>query len=32
MMPFLPDATSGLDPRGKNARKWREWFGLDFEV
>jgi len=32
MMPFLPDATSGLDAYGENARKWREWFGLDFEV
>lgn len=30
MMPFLPDATSGLDTHGENARKWREWFGLDF--
>ena len=32
MMPFLPDATSGLDAYKGNARKWREWFGLDFEV
>ncbi len=32
MMPFLPNATGGLDPYGENARKWREWFGLDFEV
>lgn len=32
MMPFLPDATSGLNTTGENARKWREWFGLDFEV
>ena len=32
MMPFLPDATSGLDAYCENARKWREWFGLDFEV
>lgn len=32
IMPFLPDATSGLDAYGENARKWREWFGLDFEV
>ena len=32
MMPFLPDGTSGLDVYGDNARKWREWFGLDFEV
>lgn len=32
MMPFLPDATSGLDAYGVNAQKWREWFGLDFEV
>ncbi len=32
MMPFLPDAESGLDVRGEKARMWREWFGLDFEV
>ena len=32
MMPFLPDATSGLDVYGENARMWREWFGLDFDV
>ena len=32
MMPFLPDAVSGLNVNGDNARKWREWFGLDFEV
>ena len=32
MMPFLPDAISSLDAYGENARKWREWFGLDFEV
>lgn len=32
MMPFLPDAESGLDAYGENARRWREWFGLDFEV
>ena len=32
MMPFLPNATSGLDAYGENARKWREWFGLDFEA
>lgn len=32
LMPFLPNATSGLDAYGENARKWRKWFGLDFEV
>ena len=32
MMPFLPDTVSGLDAYGENARKWRKWFGLDFEV
>ena len=32
MMPFLTDATSGLDVYGENAREWRKWFGLDFEV
>lgn len=32
MMPFLSDAISDLDAYGENARKWREWFGLDFEV
>ncbi len=28
MMPFLPNAMSGLDPHGENAQKWRQWFGL----
>ncbi|MBV9851382.1 MAG: hypothetical protein JO250_17065 [Armatimonadetes bacterium] len=28
MMPFLNDAGSGLDPDGRNARQWRQWFGL----
>ena len=32
MIPFLSNATSGLDAYGENARKWREWFGLDFVV
>ena len=32
MMPFLPDAMSGLNAYGENAQKWREWFGLDIEV
>ena len=30
--PFLDDPRSGLNINGENARKWREWFGLDFEV
>ncbi len=29
MMPFLNDPTSGLDPYGENAQKWRQWFGLN---
>ncbi|MGI4790281.1 MAG: SMI1/KNR4 family protein [Janthinobacterium lividum] len=32
LMPFLPDAMSGLDAYGENSQKWREWFGLDFEA
>lgn len=32
LTPFLPDADSGLDAYGEDARKWREWFGLDFEA
>lgn len=32
MEPFLLDANSGLDAYGENARKWQEWFGLDFKV
>ena len=30
MLPFISSSTSGLEPNGENAQKWREWFGLDF--
>ena len=32
MMPFLPSPTAGLDPYGKNAQEWREWFGLSLPL
>lgn len=28
MMPFMSSATSGLDPYGEVAQRWRKWFGL----
>jgi SMI1 / KNR4 family (SUKH-1) len=27
-LPFTSSPTSGLEPDGDNARKWRDWFGL----
>jgi hypothetical protein len=29
MIRFLPSAVTGLEPDGENARKWRDWFGLE---
>lgn len=30
MLPFISSSTSGLQPHGENAIKWRDWFGLGF--
>lgn len=28
-LPFVSGPESGLEPEGKNAKRWRDWFGLD---
>jgi hypothetical protein len=29
---FIHSGMNGLDPNGENAKAWREWFGLHFEI